>query len=174
MSKENQDLSRTTIDELFNRIVSILEKARSDVVRAVNSNMVIAYWLIGREILHEIQGGTKRATYGKQIIAQLSEQLTVKYGPGFSVANLRNFRQFYEMYPDRLNHYPMGSELDLKEKHFLENSEHTNEFSPLLSYENNRPRNINPIVDASRFDSSNPVRESPGPGLINQAVKHLQ
>ena len=83
--------------------------------------MVIAYWLIGREIVHEIQGGTKRATYGKQTIEQLSKKLTSKYGSGFSVANLRNFRQFYEMYPDRLNHYPMGSELDLKEKHFLEN-----------------------------------------------------
>jgi predicted nuclease of restriction endonuclease-like (RecB) superfamily len=138
MSKENQDLSRTTIDELFNRIVSILEQARSDVVRAVNSNMVIAYWLIGREILHEIQGGTKRATYGKQIIAQLSEQLTAKYGSGFSVANLRNFRQFYEMYPDRLIHYPMGSELDLKENRCLESSEHTNGFSPLLSWSHYR------------------------------------
>jgi hypothetical protein len=111
---------------LFNRIVSILEQARSDVVRAVNSNMVIAYWLIGREILHEIQGGTKRATYGKQTMAQLSEQLTAKYGPGFSVANLRNFRQFYEMYPDRLIHYPMGSELDLKENRCPESNEHTN------------------------------------------------
>lgn len=92
MSKENQDMSHKTIDELFNRIVSIIEQARSDVVRAVNSSMVIAYWMIGREILHEIQGGTKRATYGKQTIAQLSEQLTAKYGSGFSVANLRNFR----------------------------------------------------------------------------------
>ena len=100
--------------------------------------MVIAYWLIGREIVHEIQGGTKRATYGKQTIEQLSKKLTSKYGSGFSVANLRNFRQFYEMYPDRLNHYPMGSELDLKEKHFLENSEHTNEFSPLLTWSHYR------------------------------------
>jgi hypothetical protein len=88
--------------------------------------MVIAYWLIGKEIVQEIQGGTKRATYGKQVIAQLSEQLTVKYSSGFSVANLRNFRQFYETYPDRLIHYPVGSELDLKKNHYRESSEHTN------------------------------------------------
>lgn len=36
---------------LFDRVVSILEEARSKVVRAVNNNMVIAYWLIGREIV---------------------------------------------------------------------------------------------------------------------------
>ena len=34
-------------DVLFGRVVSILEQARSNVVRAVNSNMVLAYWLIG-------------------------------------------------------------------------------------------------------------------------------
>ncbi len=138
MSEENHDLSRTTIGGLFNRIVSILEQARSDVVRAVNSNMVMAYWLIGREILHEVQGGAKRATYGKQTIEQLSEQLTEKYGPGFSAANLRNFRQFYEMYPDRLIHYPMGSELNVKENRYLESNEHANGFSPTLSWSHYR------------------------------------
>ena len=46
---------------LFTRVVSILEEARSNVVRAVNNNMVIAYWLIGREIVQAIQGGEKRA-----------------------------------------------------------------------------------------------------------------
>lgn len=124
--------------DLFDRVVSILEQARSNVVRSINNNMVIAYWLIGKEFVQEIQGGTKRATYGKQVIAQLSEQLTVKYGSGFSVANLRNFRQFYEMYPDRLIHYPVGSELDLKKDHYRESSEHTNGFSPLLSWSHYR------------------------------------
>jgi predicted nuclease of restriction endonuclease-like (RecB) superfamily len=138
MNKENHDLSRTIIGELFDRIVSILEQARSNTVRAVNNNMVISYWLIGREIMNKIQGGTKRAAYGKQIIEQLSEQLTKKYGTGFSAANLRNFRQFYEMYPDRLIHYPRGSELDLKENHAPKCSEYINEFSPLLTWSHYR------------------------------------
>jgi hypothetical protein len=38
-----------------------------------------------------------------------------KYGQGFSVANLKNFRQFYSTYSDRLEKksYPLGSELNL-------------------------------------------------------------
>jgi hypothetical protein len=36
---------------LFNRIAAILEEARANVVRTVNTRMVIAYWLIGREIV---------------------------------------------------------------------------------------------------------------------------
>jgi len=46
--------------------------------------MVTAYWLIGREIVMELQGGDERAEYGKQVIENLSERLTNRYGKGFS------------------------------------------------------------------------------------------
>ena len=42
---------------LLDRVVLILEQARANVVRAVNSSMVTAYWLIGREIVLELQSG---------------------------------------------------------------------------------------------------------------------
>jgi len=87
---------------LFDRVAAILEQARSGVVRAVNNQMVLAYWLIGREIVQEIQGGGKRAGYGGQIIETLSKQLTAKYGRGFSTTNLRYFRSFYNTYPERI------------------------------------------------------------------------
>jgi predicted nuclease of restriction endonuclease-like (RecB) superfamily len=106
-----------TGDSLFGRVASILEQSRSNVVRSVNSNMVLAYWLIGREIVQELQGGDERAEYGKQVLDTLSEQLATRYGKGFSVANLKNFRQFYLVYPDRLTfRYPAGSELDSPSK----------------------------------------------------------
>lgn len=86
---------------LFERIVAILEEARGNVVRAVNNNMVIAYWLIGREIVEEVQGGDERADYGKNIIDTLSKELNQKFGRGFSATNLRYFRTFYQVYIDR-------------------------------------------------------------------------
>ena len=96
-------MKNTTSDNaLFDRVVSILEQARGNVVRAVNTSMVTAYWLIGREIVQELQGGDERAEYGKQILEGLSVHLTQLFGSGFSIANLKNFRQFYLVYPDRL------------------------------------------------------------------------
>jgi len=89
-------------DGLMDRVVSILEQARSNVMRAVNSNMVIAYWLIGREIVQELQRGQDRAEYGKQLIKQLAMQLKPKYKRGFSVTNLRYLRTFYSVYSDRV------------------------------------------------------------------------
>ena len=127
-------------DSLFHRIASILEQARGNVVRSINSNMVLAYWMIGREIVLELQGGEERAEYGKQVLENLSARLTKQYGTGFSVANLKNFRQFFLMYPDRLDviRYPAGSELSMIEKRYPTGSESLQGFSPLLSWSHYR------------------------------------
>jgi hypothetical protein len=103
-------------NDIFDRVVLILEEARNNVVRAVNSNMVTAYWLIGREIVEEIQGGEERAEYGKKVVFELSENLTKRYGEGFSLANIKNFRQFYISFADRLprKSYPSGSQSGLE------------------------------------------------------------
>jgi len=93
MSQSKQALST---QNLYQRITTILDRAQGQVVRTVNHSMVISYWLIGREIVEEIQQGEERAKYGKQLISDLSQRLNVKYGSGFSIANLRNFRQFYQ------------------------------------------------------------------------------
>lgn len=94
-------------------------------MRAVNSNTVVAYWLIGREIVQEIQEGEQRAGYGERIIEDLSSRLTKRFGRGFSVPNLRNFRQFYVMFQDRKPeiHYPSGSELTPDKKRYPAGSE---------------------------------------------------
>jgi len=107
MSQSKQALST---QNLYQRITTILDRAQGQVVRTVNHSMVISYWLIGREIVEEIQQGEERAKYGKQLISDLSQRLNVKYGSGFSIANLRNFRQFYQIYSERVIHYPSGSE----------------------------------------------------------------
>jgi len=105
-------IATSATGDLFDRVASILEQARKNVARSVNSNMVLAYWLIGREIVQEIQKGSPRADYGENLIENLSRRLVGQFGRGFSVANIRNFRQFYFCFPDRVGiRYPAGSEL---------------------------------------------------------------
>ena len=98
--------------ELFDRIVTILEQARGNVVRAVNTNMVAAYWMIGREIVEEVQRGKGRAKYGEKVMDSLSKRLTERYGKGFSPTTLQYFRKFYLAYPERCAGIPrpMGAE----------------------------------------------------------------
>lgn len=98
---------------LFDRVVAILEQARNNVVQSVNHDTVLENWLIGREIVLELQNGEERAEYGKQVIDNLSERLTERYGKGFSIVSLKNFRQFYITFSDRevRKSSPVGSQL---------------------------------------------------------------
>jgi len=89
------------VEDLFHRVVAILDQARDSVVRSVNSHMVLAYWHVGREMVQTLQGGEARAEYGKRLVAELSDRLTSRFGRGFSTTNLWYFRQFYLAYADR-------------------------------------------------------------------------
>ena len=96
--KELMPSADSATEELFERVAQIIESARSSVVHTINQELVQAYWAIGREIVLELQEGEARAAYGKQVIRRLSEQLTERFGKGFSVLNLQLFRQFYLAY----------------------------------------------------------------------------
>ena len=98
---------------LYERIRQILESARTNVARTVNTTQVVANWLIGREIVEEEQRGHNRAEYGDQLIEQLSEQLKADFGGGYSKQNLFYMRQFYHSYPSlipasEILHAPRG------------------------------------------------------------------
>jgi len=98
---QKDDLIQRGTGNLMDRVVSILEQARANVARAVNSNMVIAYWLTGREIVEALQSGEDRAEYGENLLDDLSKQLSKRFGRGFSATNLRYFRLFYQSFSDR-------------------------------------------------------------------------
>jgi len=87
---------------IFERIRGILESARVNVARTVNTTQVMANWLIGREIVEEQQQGKKRAGYGAELLAELAVRLKADFGSGFGVDNLELFRRFYLEYPQLL------------------------------------------------------------------------
>ena len=103
--------SATKPARLFERVREILEAARVNVARTVNTTQVIANWLIGRKIFEEEQRGKKRADYGHKALADLSARLGREYGRGYSVDNLEAFRRFYLDY-SRLNFRDGVSEIE--------------------------------------------------------------
>ena len=83
---------------LFQQVVELLQNARHQVLRTVNSTMVCTYFEIGRMIVEEEQSGKDRAEYGKKILKGLSDELKKEFGKGFSIDNLENMRKFYLAY----------------------------------------------------------------------------
>lgn len=112
MNKEIDKLNcLPTTSNITTDIRLILTEARHITARAVNSAMVIAYWMIGRRIVIEEQNGEDVATYGEQILKRLSKELEEEFGNGFSYSNLRNMRQFFRTYPDKEICYTVCSKL---------------------------------------------------------------
>ena len=79
-------------------IKTLLETARTNVARNVNSELLATYWQIGRIIIEYEQESQIRAEYGKQTLKELSKILTTEFGKGFSVSNIQFMRRFYQTY----------------------------------------------------------------------------
>ena len=89
--------------ELLAAIRHIWESARLQAVRSVNSALVQANWLIGRQIVEAEQQGKSRAAYSSRLLETLSKSLEKDYGSGFSVSALQYIRAFYLGYPALLD-----------------------------------------------------------------------
>ncbi len=95
---KSSDLSATSL-VLLGDIRSMIEESRSAVATTMNVGLTILYWRIGMRINKEMLKG-KRADYGKQILATLSQELTQDYGGGFSYSALTRMVRFADCFPN--------------------------------------------------------------------------
>jgi len=106
MKKQSTALTTGTVmpgvnsaDTLYSQIQDVLQQARQQAKRSVNQAMVLAYWQVGKLIVEHEQGGQDRAAYGAQTLQVLAQRLTAEFGSGFAAQSLRNYRQFYQIFP---------------------------------------------------------------------------
>jgi len=85
--------------DLIKQIGDTYQKAKKEMASAVNVQMLLAYWDIGKYIIEFEQGGKLKAEYGKALLANLSKDLLQRYGGGFSRSNLNYMRLLYRKYP---------------------------------------------------------------------------
>jgi hypothetical protein len=86
-------------NQLLYNIGSMLQKARESAIKAINTELVIANWEIGRHIVEFEQHGREKAIYGDTLLSNLSNDLKSWHGKGFSKSNLYVMRLFYQKYP---------------------------------------------------------------------------
>lgn len=88
------------ISSFVNDVRQIISAARAESADAINQAMLKAYWLIGKRIVEEDQGGSLRAEYGSRILRAISQELTHELGKGFNERNLAYYRKFYLDFPN--------------------------------------------------------------------------
>ena len=97
-------------DTLYNELSSLIEKNRQKAVSQVKSTVNILFWQIGKKINDEILHN-RRAVYGAQIVSNLAEKLSAKYGRSFEIKNLRRMMQFAEQFSDQKIVVPLARQL---------------------------------------------------------------
>ncbi len=99
MSKEKAPLPNSQGPELLGELRALIQAARTRVATAVNVELTMLHWRIGKRLLAEnLHEG--RADYGQQILASLSQQLEEEFGKGFSYSGLTRMVRFAELFPD--------------------------------------------------------------------------
>jgi predicted metalloprotease with PDZ domain len=83
---------------LLGKISQVYATGQARAAQAVNAHITETYWQIGRDIVEFEQGGKTRADYGKGLLANLSRDLTLRHGKGFSRSNVIYMRLLYLHY----------------------------------------------------------------------------
>ena len=101
LEKHNMEMDKVSdsMSGLFQDACVIIEQAQTTAYRAVNETLIKRNWLLGMRIQHEVLKD-KRAEYGEQVISNLANQLTQKYGRGFIKRNLHHFVDFFLKHSD--------------------------------------------------------------------------
>ena len=125
-------------ENLLKQIAATYQQGRQSATIAVNAHLVNTYWAIGQYIVEYEQGGKERAEYGNALIKNLSRDLALNLGRGFSVSNLKRMRRFYLEYPKGAtvshlltwSHYVELLKIDdLLERSFYEKQTHIEKWS---------------------------------------------
>lgn len=88
-----------TYNHLLTTISDTYTSGKIKAFNVVNTVLVETNWKIGQHILEFEQGGNAKAEYVDKLLERLSKDLSLKYAKGFSLSNLKRFRQFYLTYP---------------------------------------------------------------------------
>jgi predicted nuclease of restriction endonuclease-like (RecB) superfamily len=95
----SKNIPEANYQNLLVKISDTYQSGQVKATQAINTQLLETYWQIGQHIVEFEQGGNARAEYGKALISNLAKDLSLLHGKGFSVSNVKRFRQFYLAYP---------------------------------------------------------------------------
>ena len=154
---ELENVDNINIDDLYNRIVTLIENAKRNVATKVNDEMTLLYWNIGKDITDNVLNNQK-AEYGKAVIKKLSQKLTIEYGRGYSRANLFRMLKFYEYFTDFEKFSTLSRKLSWS--HFVE----------LLQVQDKIKREFYATMCANEYWSVRTLRERIGSALFERTT----
>jgi len=99
-------------DDFFRKLKERIRSSQIKAALAVNQELILLYWHIGREILQR----QKKEGWGAKVIDRLARDLKLEFPEltGFSPRNLNYMRSFAEAYPDETILHQLGAKIPWK------------------------------------------------------------
>lgn len=99
-------------DDFFHNLKERIRSTQVKAALAVNQELVLLYWQIGREILQRQQ----EEGWGAKVVDRLAQDLKIEFPEmtGFSPRNLKYMRAFAEVYPDEAFVHQLGAQIPWK------------------------------------------------------------
>jgi predicted nuclease of restriction endonuclease-like (RecB) superfamily len=141
---------------LLSDIRRLIDSARVRAAAAVNAELTLLYWQVGRRVHEEVLHGT-RAEYGQQVIASLSRHLTTEYGRGWSDKQLRHCMRLAEVFADEAILSAMRRELSwthLKSLIYIDDPVKRDFYIELARVERWSTRQLQERIDSMLFERS--------------------
>ena len=152
-SNKNDDL-KINLDPLFNSISTLIKESRHRVSIAVNVELSMLYWNIGKHIKSDILNNEK-AEYGKEIVSTLSRQLTENFGKGWSIRQLQNCLRIVEAFPDEQIMHTLCAKLTwshLRTIMYIDNELKREFFIEICQLENWSVRQLNERINSMLYE----------------------
>lgn len=90
--------TKNKFTKLVSKIRQLVEQARQNISRKINTELLITYWSVGKLIVLREKEESIDEKSSRQLILELSKELSLHVGKGFSRSNLFAMRQFYLLY----------------------------------------------------------------------------
>lgn len=103
--------------DLLHDLRTMIDQAKRSIASVVNTHLIVLNWQIGCRIHSEILK-KKRAGYGEEILATVSQELTKEYGQGFTKSSLSRMLKFAELFPEKQIVATLSQQLSWS--HFIE------------------------------------------------------
>lgn len=167
--RENNEIIKTSFENLFNEVSLLIDHSKSRVVQYINSEIILLYWDLGRIISKNILENS-RADYGKQILKELSKELSIRHGKGFSETNLRNCIKFYKIYPDQQIPHSLSDKLSwthIRNLIYIEDDLKRNFYIEMTAYERWSVRTMLDRIDSMLFERT-AISRKPEETIMNE------
>jgi len=99
MNKGIDKKPQNNYQTLLNKISQRYVQGQTQAVSSINEIIINTNWNIGKYIVEYEQEGKQKAKYGMKLLENLSKDLTLRHGRGFSRSNLNYMRLFYMQFP---------------------------------------------------------------------------